>query len=302
MREVTTVGRWVLLVMVISSRAHADPGAPPGAPASVEPGEVKLSTTDLLFGAEVAVKPSVYNGMSEPTVSTETAVVGIEAAGARTRHERLMLLEWGLTFRLKIGVGLPADTYPGTDRTVALGFQLAGRVEYGVLPLRRKCGTPYVSAGVGTEIKSTAMFPSGGDSHDGFSTSTPDGRADLYARAGLGLACVSDDLVLVVSPFVAGRRDSIAVSSGVELGGRGALFLARSVTATLEVATMATNIGGNSDRTTRAALSVRNAVGPRFLIGADATVTRNDLDHTSDVVYNKKITPFAVAALGAVVF
>lgn len=300
----TKIGLRILLAMSISPTVYGDPAPPPSMPVPVESQDLKISISGLLFGGEVAAKPSVYNGMAEPTVSTETVIGGLEFNGARSSHDRSRLLDWSATGRLKAGVGQPGDTYPGTDRAGALGFQIAGRVDYGFLPLGGQCGTLYVSAGIGTEIKATAMSPGGNAGvHDSISISTPDGQADIYARVGLGLACISNELVLVISPFVARRSDSIAASSGTELGGRGTLLLATGAAVILEASTMAThNAGtpGNSDRTTRASLSVKKSLGARFLAGAEASVTRNELDHASDVVFDKKITPFAVSVVAGV--
>jgi hypothetical protein len=302
MLKATNVRIWIL-AMLISPRVYGDPATTPSISVPAESQEVKISFSELLFGGEVAVKPSVYNGMSEPTVSAETLIGGIAVNAAKSSHDRSRLLEWGATVRLKVGAGLPADTYPGTERIAALGFQVAGRMEYGILPLTRQCGTLYISAGIGTELKATVMSPPvDKGAHDSVSSSSPDGQADIYARVGLGLACISNKLVLIISPFVARRIDSIAESSGTELGERSTLLLATSAAAVLEVATMATGNAGNSDRTTRALLSVRKSIGARFFVGAEASVTRNDLDHTSDVVYHKKITPFAVSLVAAVAF
>src|SRR5262249_16857097 len=148
------------------------------------------------------------------------------------------LLEWSATGQLKVGMGNPADTNTDVNPAGALGFQLAGRLDYGILPLNRQCGTLYLSAGTGMEVKVTAMDPTPNNGvHDGLVISSPDARADIYVRIGIGLACISNDLVLIASPYVARRSDSIAASSGNEIGVRGALLLTASLTAVLEAST-----------------------------------------------------------------
>lgn len=293
MANVKELGVSLVVVMTLASPVYGDATPAPG-----QATEAKVWFSELLFGAEVAVKPSVYNGTSEQTVHTETAVGGIEFQGATSSLQRSRLIEWSATARFKVGTGQPANT----DRANALGAQLAGRVEVGVLPLGDRCGALYLSAGVGVEAKGTAMSRAGSDSHDSFSLSTPDGQAYAYARAGVGLACITDDLLFVVSPFVSRRTDTIAASTGTEFGGRAALWLAAQVSATLEAATMASSNPASSDRTTRASLSVRKALGARLRLGADASITRNSLDHTSDVAYRKRITPFAVTLVAALKF
>jgi hypothetical protein len=288
----------IALAAFCGASAHAEPQAQPAAPTEPQPGEARISVSGATVGVEAAAKPTTYNGGSEPSSSVATVTVGVQTQGVSTFADRHGLIELNGKLKVKVGAGNPADQNAGVSVSLALGFQLSAGGEVGYLPLDRSC-SPYLSAGTGTEIKATVMDPLFFRGGHAPSFSTPDAQADIYLRAGAGLACISDTLVLIVTPYAALRADTLASGSGPEYGLRGTIVLPKELVLSLELATMSTRGSGfNQSTEKRASVSAKKLFGERYWVGLDATVADVNLKHTAppdvDVSYEKQFIPFVV--------
>lgn len=254
------------------------------------------SALNLLAGLELTARPTILDGVSEPTARAQMLVAGIEWVGVRSPGQRNRLLEWTMTGRVKVGTGHGDDA--SDEGGSAKGGQVGARVDYGVVLGGTRCARPYLSAGAGSGLHLTSIKS---DTNSDVRTSASDAQYYHYVRAGLGLACVSDELTFVVSPFVAQRADIVLYTHAVtEFGSRTNVTLAGATSASLEVATASFRAEREKGNSTRAAATVRARLGKPLTLGADASISRYNLESTSDSFsYRERVTPYAITMFAA---